>query len=121
MEDWDEDGHEGITQLTGFGDRYTAQIDWFALSGTVPLADLAQSGWFGGEGVIAFDYDERESVSAETAPLLRTSSVPEPPGYGYLIRADELAADASGDHVELELCKRAQSLAVETLGDPPAP
>lgn len=121
VEDWDEDGHEGITLLTGFGDRYTAQIDWYALSGIVPLADLAHSEWLGGEGVITFDYDERESVSAETAPLLRAASVPEPPGYGYWIRADELAADATGDHAELELCKRAQRLAVETLGDPPAP
>jgi hypothetical protein len=117
MEDWDDDGHEGITQLTGFGDRYTAQVDWYAYSGEVPLAALAED-VIGGEDILRVDYDMRESISEETSALLRTSSTPMSPGYVFLVRADGLADDAAG---ALETCKRAQALAVEKLGNPPAP
>jgi hypothetical protein len=118
MEDWDEDGHEALTQLTGLGDRYTAEIDWHAMRGQVPQ----HSDRFGGEGVISVDYDGRESVSAETPPLLQASSVPMSPGYGYLARVDrELRVVEDGDHPELQTCKNVQALAVEMFGDPPSP
>jgi hypothetical protein len=119
MEDWDEDGHEGLTQLTGFGDRYTAQIDWHAFSADdVP----ARSTQFGGEGVIIADYDAIESVSLETPAALRSSSVPMPPGYGFMARIDgDVEVVTDGDHPELTTCKNVQALAVRTFGDPPRP
>jgi hypothetical protein len=120
MEDWDDDGHEGITQLTGFGDRYTAQIDWYAYTGEVPRGALDED-VIGGEGVLRVDYDMRESVSAETDALLATSAQPMSPGYVFLVRADGLADDVSGQGAELATCKRAQALAVEKLGNPPQP
>ena len=116
MEDWDEDGHEGLTQLTGFGDRYTAQIDWHAYHGRVP--QHAHS--FGGDGVITVDYDAHEVVSAETPAILQTSSLSMTPGYGFLAHDDSLLV-AEGAHRELETCKNAQALAVQEFGDPPAP
>jgi hypothetical protein len=121
MEDWDEDEHEGITQLTGLGDRYTAQLDWHAFSGTLTAGAIEGAEPVGGEGVISVDYDARESVSEQTSILLRTSSVPMPPGYGFLVRADDLDIVTSGDHPELATCKNVQALAVEKLGDPPRP
>jgi len=123
MEDWDHDGHEGITQLTGLGDRYTAQIDWYALSGTLPLVDgkLGVDPIGTEPGVIVADYDARESVSMETPALLRTSSVPAPPGYGSMVRADRLARLREGESPELETCRSVQALAVQSFGDPPKP
>ena len=115
------DGHEAITQLTGLGDRYTAQIDWHAFAGTLPREELASDDAIvGGEGVLHADYDAIESVSDETPALLRTSSVPMSPGYALMVRADALEV-ATGEHAELETCKRVQALAVERFGDPPAP
>ena len=76
MEDWDEDGFEGITLLTGLGDRYVAQIDWNEYLGSVP----PNSDQFGGKGVIDVDYDSREMVSSQTTDLLRISATPLPPG-----------------------------------------
>lgn len=113
MEDWDQDGHEGLTQLTGIGDRYTAQIDWHAFHGQVP----AYRAQFGGMGVITVDYDMREVVSEETPALLRTSSVPDPPGYGFMARIDE----AVDEEDPLAVCRRVQALAVEKFGNPPSP
>jgi hypothetical protein len=118
MEDWDEDGHEALTQLTGLGDRYSAELDWHAMRGRVPQ----RSDRFGGEGVISVDYDGRESVSTETPALLRVSSVPMSPGYGSLARVDDaLRVVESGDHPELETCRNVQALAIEIFGDPPPP
>jgi hypothetical protein len=117
MEDWDHDGHEGLTQLTGLGDRYTAELDWHAFAGTVPQ----RSDQFGGEGVISVDYDSRESVSTETPALLQTSSSPIPPGYGAMARVKASDVEATGDHKELQTCKNVQALAIEKFGDPPAP
>jgi hypothetical protein len=117
MEDWDHDGHEGLTQLTGLGDRYSAELDWHAFSGTVPQ----HSDQFGGEGVIIADYDSRESVSIETPALLQTSSTPIPPGYGSMARVEASEVEATGDQKELQTCKNVQALAIEKFGDPPAP
>lgn len=113
MEDWDNDGHEGVTQLTGLGDRYLAQLDWHAFRGRVPQ----HSSQFGGEGVVAVDYDVRESISQQTPALLRTSSTPMSPGYGFMARGDNTLQGLA----PLETCKRVQALAVQKFGDPPAP
>jgi len=113
MEDWDADGHEGVTQTTGFGERYGMQIDWNAVHGQAPL-DATE---FGGEGVLALDYDVRDSVSAETPVLLQTSGIPMSPGYAFMARVDgELEPiDMQG---ALSFCKQVQSLAVAKFGDP---
>lgn len=121
MEDWDEDGHEAITQLTGFGDRYTAQIDWHAFRGTLPLEEGQLGDAIGGDGIIFADYDAIESVSDETLEILSTSSVPMSPGAGFLLRADDLEIVTSGEHPELETCKNVQAMAVAQLGSPPRP
>jgi hypothetical protein len=117
MEDWDHDGHEGLTQLTGLGDRYSAEFDWREFHGTVPQ-DAAQ---FGGDGVIRVDYDSRESVSAETPALLQASSSPMSPGYGFMAHVGDDEVAATGDHKELQTCKNVQAKAIEKFGDPPAP
>jgi hypothetical protein len=118
MQDWDDDGHEGITQLTSFGDRYTAQLDWHSLQGT---AD-AHAGRFGGEGVLRADFDSRESISSQTPALLRTISTPMPPGYGHFVRVDDtLDTEVAEARRELAICKQVQAIAVDTLGDPPRP
>jgi hypothetical protein len=116
MEDWDSDGHEGVTQTTGFGERYSAQLDWYSVHGRVPL----RANEFGGEGVLAVDYDARESIAAETPALLQTMGTPMSPGYARMVRIDgELAAaDAAS---KLELCKQVQAMAVAKFGDPPRP
>lgn len=118
MEDWDQDGHEGLTQLTGFGDRYTAQIDWHAFRGEVPKGATE----FGGQGQLFVDYDARERVSGETDALLSSSSVPMPPGYGFMARVDDtLEVVQDGEHPERQTCENVQALAVELFGDPPRP
>jgi hypothetical protein len=118
MEDWDEDGHEGITQLTSFGDRYTAQLDWYRLHGEVD----AHQEVFGGEGALIADYDAIESVSSETAELLRTVSTPMPPGYGSFVRVDdELDTEPDDPRPELAICRQVQAIAIAALGDPARP
>jgi hypothetical protein len=113
MEDWDADGHEGVTQTTGFGERYGMQIDWNALHGQAPLHATE----FGGEGSLALDYDVRESVAAETAVLLQTTGTPMPPGYAFMARVDgEL--EPSAVQGMLQFCKQVQTLAVAKFGDP---
>jgi hypothetical protein len=122
MEDWDDDGHEGLTQLTGLGDRYTAQLDWHAFSGTLALEDgVLGAHALGGMGMLVADYDMLESVSQQTPALLQTSSVPEPPGYAQLMRADALVRESTGAHPELEACKQVQAFAVQHFGDPAKP
>ncbi len=116
MEDWDADGHEGVTQLTGIGDRYTAQLDWHALHGRVPQ----HADQMGGEDVIIADYDMREAVSLETSPLLRTSSVPMSPGYGFMVRVDPAAFEEAAQD-PLATCRQVQTIAVEKFGNPPSP
>lgn len=122
MQDWDDDGHEGLTQLTGLGDRYTAQLDWHAFHGTLPLEDgVLGRGVLGGEGVLLADYDMREHVSQQTPAILQTSSVPESPGYAQLIRADALERKTSGESPELDTCKAVQAMALQHFGDPAKP
>lgn len=121
MEDWDGDGHEAITQLTSVGDRYTAQIDWHAFKGVLPLAGGRLGDVIGGEGEIDAEYDMIESVSEETMEILRTSSVPMSPGIGYMLRAPDLEIVTDGEHPELETCKNVQAFAVEQLGPPAKP
>lgn len=116
MEDWDEDGHEGLTQLTGLGNRYHAQVDWHAFHGQVPQHATT----FGGEDMITVDYDVHEVVSEETPALLRTSSTPNSPGYGFMTRFDETTV-AAGPDQELDRCKKVQAAAVAAFGNPPAP
>jgi hypothetical protein len=113
MEDWDADGHEGVTQTTGFGERYGMQIDWNAVHGQAPL----HAKEFGGEGTLVLDYDVRESVSAETAALLQTTGTPMSPGYAFMARVDgELEPIAVQG--ALPFCKQVQALAVARFGDP---
>jgi len=121
MEDWDDDGHEAITQLTGFGDRYTAQIDWHAFHGTLLLEDGQLGDVLGGEDVIFAEYDAIDSVSEETLEVLRTSSVPMSPGVGLMLRADDLEIVTSGEHPELDTCKNVQAMAVDAFGSPARP
>jgi hypothetical protein len=123
MEDWDQDGHEGITQTTGFGDRYSVQLDWYALHGQTPL----RARQFGGEGsvavdYVAVDYDERESISSETSALLQNVGTPMSPGYASLVRVDgELDVVETGEHPRLQTCKNVQALAVAKFGNPASP
>ena len=122
MEDWDDDAHDGLTQLTGLGDRYTAQLDWHAFHGTLPLEKgVLGAGVLGGMGVLVADYDAKESVSTQTPALLRTSSVPVPPGYALLMRAGSHVRTTTGAHPELDSCKAVQAFAVEHFGDPATP
>jgi hypothetical protein len=116
MEDWDEDGHEGLTQLTGLGNRYHAQIDWSAFHGTVPQ----HASQFGGDGVLTVDYDVREVLSQETPVFLRTSSTPMSPGYGYMARFDDTTVTAGTDDA-LATCRAVQAAAVAAFGNPPTP
>jgi hypothetical protein len=118
MEDWDQDGHEGITQSTGFGDRYGMQIDWYAVHGVAPL----RSSQFGGEGSLALDYDVRESVSSETSALLQSTGTSISPGYALMVRVDgELSVVEDGERPRLQTCKNVQALAVAKFGNPPSP
>jgi hypothetical protein len=113
MEDWDDDGHEGVTQTTGFGERYGMQLDWNAVHGQAPLHPME----FGGEGTLALDYDARESIAAETPALLQTTGTPMPPGYAFMARVDgELEASAAQG--TLQFCKQVQALSVAKFGDP---
>lgn len=121
MEDWDDDGHEAITQLTSVGDRYTAQIDWHAFKGVLPLADGELGDVIGGEGVIDAEYDAIESVSEETAEILRVSTVSMSPGVGHMLRAPDLEIATDDDHPGLTTCKNVQAFAVEVLGPPAKP
>lgn len=113
MEDWDDDGHDGVTQTTGFGERYGMQIDWNALHGQAPL----NASEFGGEGMLVLDYDVRESVAPETAALLQTTGTPMSPGYAFMARVDgEIEPIAMQG--ALAFCKQVQALAVARFGDP---
>lgn len=108
MEDWDNDGMHGITLRTGIGNRYVAQRDWNEHSGRVPT--FASS--FGGDGVIAVEWDSQEGISTQTAPLLRTSATPVPGGWARYARVDDtLTVIDSGPRPELETCKNVQQLA----------
>jgi len=118
MEDWDQDGFEGITHLTGLGNRYVAQLDWNEVSGSVPT----NSGEFGGVGVLLVDYDSLEVVSSQTPFLLQVTSIVSPPGWANWVRVNpEFVLVENGEHPELETCKNAMALAVEKFGDPPRP
>ncbi len=118
MEDWDEDGFEGITHLTALGDRYVAQLDWNEVSGSVP----PDSDEFGGPDVLVVDYDSLEVLSSQTAIVLQVTSTPMPPGWAHWARVSpELVLVESGEHPELDTCKNAMALAVEKFGDPPRP
>lgn len=117
MEDWEGDGFEGITILTGLGDRYIAQIDYFDIRGDVP----ARATQFGGDGVLSVDHDARETISAQTPALLQTTGIAMPPGYAFMARVDgefEIPVDTPPT---LQACKRVQALAIEKFGDPPRP
>jgi hypothetical protein len=116
MEDWDQDGHAGVTQSTGFGDRYSAQLDWYAIVGEAPK----RASHFGGEGALSLEYDLRESIAPETPPLLQTFGTPMPPGYAWLTRIDgEYDGFALGPSARLQVCKKIQALAIAKFGDPP--
>src|SRR5262249_38616498 len=66
MQDWDADGKDGITLVTGLGDRYVAQRDWNQRAGTVPTYAAA----FGGDGVVTVQWDAQEGISDQTTPIL---------------------------------------------------
>jgi hypothetical protein len=109
MEDWDGDGKEGFTLVSGLGDRYVVQRDWNEHQGTVDPGEE-----FGGDGVIVVTWDGQEVVSKQTPLLLQTQSTPENPGYAYYKRVPELVITDS----ELESCKNVQRLALETWPNP---
>lgn len=118
MEDWDGDGHEGITVLTGLGDRYFAQVDFYATRGQVPLGSTQ----FGGKGVLFIDHDQRDVVSAETPLLLQAAGIPMPPGYAFMARVEgEFSVPQAGEHALLDACRQVQALSVKKFGDPPRP
>jgi hypothetical protein len=116
MEDWDVDGMEGITLVSGFGGRYVAQRDWNEYAGTVPLGATE----FGGAGVVDVTWDGQEAVSEETSPILRTTATPiNPGGRAWFWRVeDELEIVTDGPNPELETCKNVQRLALERFPDP---
>src|SRR5207247_511237 len=115
MEDWDADGKEGITLNTGLGDRYVAQRDWNQEHGFVPQGVSK----FGGDGVIVVTWDGQEKVSAQTPPLLQTTSTPQNPGYSFYERVgDRLDVVTTGAHPELDTCKHTVALALTDFPNP---
>lgn len=118
MEDWDGDGREGITALTGLGDRYIAELHFFGFKGQVPLGATM----FGGQGVISVDHDAREAISSETPALLQAASTMMPPGYAWFARVEsgEFELPTAKDQL-LAACKKVQALAIAKFGDPPRP
>jgi hypothetical protein len=115
MADWDADGKEGITLVSGLGDRYVVQRDWNEHQGVVE----AGASEFGGDGVIVVTWDAQEVVSKQTPILLQTQSTPVNPGYAYYKRVDDaLTVVTSGAHPELETCKNVQRLALEAFPNP---
>lgn len=114
MQDWDSDGHEGFTLVTGLGERYVAQRDWNSHSGYVPKGATE----FGGEGVVVVEWDGQEAVSTETPPLLRTTSLPLSPGWAYWGRVDAMVEIVTtGDSPVLDTCKNVQRAALEMFPD----
>lgn len=111
MEDWDNDGMDGITLQSGLGERYVAQRDWNAHSGVVPA--FATS--FGGDGVIVVKWDTQEAVSDQTSPILRIGATPKGDGWARYARVDDqLEVVETGANPELGTCRRVQQLASQT-------
>jgi hypothetical protein len=104
MEDWDGDAMDGITLVTGIGDRYVAQRDWNQHLGTTPTFAAV----FGGEGVITVQWDAQEGISEQTSPLLRTTATPSGDGWARYARAPQLEVVAGDD---LQTCRNVQQLA----------
>lgn len=118
MEDWDADGKEGITLLSGLGSRCVAQLDWNEYSGTVPTGEDQ----FGGMGVIDVRFDSRETISKDTDPLLGlVTATPLGVGYAYMARVGDALQLGTGARPELETCHNVQALALERFGPPPMP
>jgi hypothetical protein len=114
MEDWEADGKEGITLSTGLGPRYVAQRDRNQERGEVPAGATR----FGGQGVVAVDWDIQEKVSTQTSPILQTGATPLGPGYSWWQRVgSELTVVTSGPHPELATCKNVQRLALQEFPD----
>jgi hypothetical protein len=109
MEDWDNDGREGYTLSTGFGDRYVAQRDWNEHHGPVEL----DADEFGTRWPIAVVWDGEEVVSAQTPAFLRATATPVGNGRAYYRRADDLAVANDGPTPELTTCKNVQRLALQ--------
>ncbi len=113
MEDWDNDGKEGFTLVTGLGERYVAQRDWASYAGPVPQQSLM----FGGADLVV-TWDGQETVSQQTAALLRTGSTPTNPGRVYFARVDNELTVVTGANAELETCKNVQRLALAKFPNP---
>ena len=110
MEDWDDDGQDGITLRSGLGNRYVCQRDYNEHRGTTPTYAAA----FGGDGVITVLWDSQEGISNQTPPLLRTSATPDGDGWARYARVgDRLQVVTTGDHPALETCRNVQVLAQE--------
>ncbi len=107
MEDWDGDGMDGITLTTGLGNRYVSQRDWNEHDGTSPQFAAA----FGDEATMTVFWDSQEGISDQTAPLLRTTATPSPPGWARYARADGRLEIVEGD--ALQTCRNTQQLALE--------
>jgi hypothetical protein len=67
---------------------------------------------FGGDGVIAVEWDTQEGISTQTPPLLRVTATPAGNGWARYARADDtLTVIDSGEHPELDTCRNVQQLA----------
>jgi hypothetical protein len=104
MEDWDGDNMDGITLVSGLGERYVAQRDWNEHAGTVPPFSAS----FGGPGVVVVKWDSQEGISQQTPPLLRTTATPDGDGWARYARAADLTVGTP-----LETCRAVQTKAQE--------
>ena len=104
MEDWDADNMDGITLVSGLGERYVAQRDWNEHTGTVPQFSAS----FGGPDVVVVKWDSQEGISTQTPPLLRTSATPSGDGWARYARAADLVIGTP-----LETCRNVQTKAQE--------
>jgi hypothetical protein len=103
MQDWDGDNMDGITLVSGLGERYVAQRDWNEHAGTVPQ----YSAMFGGPDVVVVHWDSQEGISTQTPPLLRTTATPSGDGWARYARADGQLTVTT----PLETCRAVQQLA----------
>jgi hypothetical protein len=104
MEDWDGDDMDGITLISGLGERYVAQRDWNQHAGDVPQF----SAQFGGPDVVVVTWDSQEGISDQTSPILRTTATPSGDGWARYARAD---GQLTVGPTELETCRNVQQLA----------
>ena len=114
MQDWDKDNMDGITLVSGLGNRYVAQRDYNEHAGTV--AQFASKfGSQSGADLITVKWDTQEGISTQTSPLLRVTATPKGDGWARYARADQtLTVVKTGAHPALDTCHNVQQLAKST-------